>query len=370
MNHYFFLLIMTLLPEDIILHMIKCTDYPKSQYYLRMIYKRIMKDKIELPKFKLSKSEKVKIMKKYDFTIYGYDMYDETNEIISLDNKVIMLINALDMFEHIRYNSKISTYCISDLDNRFNNGLITINNNPQINKLVLFTFSKSSHDILVENINNNMFDKFFPNVTELELCVDILADINYELISTVKRISIIINNIYCFFDLLNIVWQNLQPNIIYDIIYYINIDYEDYNQKIQVFNDTTSKLCIKNAIDFPVNVIFRYDYIKPHINILEVTMKYLDALKTYIRSIYMVFIFIEHYESEVYISNYEYLEAFLLDLNYNIKKILIRNCPNLEYILITNNYFKVDLYLENLPSLKFLKINRSLYNIHCINTVI
>ncbi len=353
---------MTSLPEDIILHMIKCTNYPKSHYYLLLIYKRMFNKSLPLIDVKHIIDD---FRERYNnLDTYIGQIYNENDESIATikeinNNKQLIYVDYYVDMDSVKYSSSIFEYDISldfiidDYDDFSLSHFI--NHNKQIKKL---TFNESLDSFKNSGIINNLayylkdvdFKQQFPNVEELHIDFILLYNIDYNnIIGSIKKITLIISYLelsdITLFNIFKDVCEKKHPNIIYELDIkiiseevYLNFLYNNFIPLINAYN-----ISLKIAIRINTFLNNRNHNILMD-NVLVMTMYTLPSS-------------IDKQYKEIIIDEYTKLKVLIIKTDQTIKKLIISNCPNLEYIAFNKSKNVKKLILNNLPSLICLDID-------------
>ncbi len=371
---------MVTLPEDIILHMIKCTNYPKSQYYLQLIHKheyRNNANKSILPKYNIEQA-KYKLRQKYNFDEVHYhhiiDEYNIYHGVININLKTNKLSANMELYlalDKVKYNENITEYCLSMYipDNDYEGVSINnfINNNKHIKKLILrnsriICSSLYTEMNLLYYLCDVNFIQEFPNVEELILDLMLLYKMDYSIIvGSIKEITIIVRNIFedDFYKIFTDIWKNRYPGILYNIIFNQIRNIESLKA---IYNTLISRIDICNYNnDIQVDMHFYHDFI---CNGDDIYMNFITIFHIFIHPMY----YKDNYEC-VKIYNFNKLKSLTIKTYTVVNNIIISNCANLEYINIIIGYDESNIILNNLPSLICIDMNKN-ENIKCINTII
>ncbi len=214
----------------------------------------------------------------------------------------------------------------------------------------------------MKNINNDMLQKLFPNITDLVIYIELLDKIDYSYICAIQNLTIIINNKFKFSDMLCNNWRRLNQNMKCDIIYCINTA-KGFNS--HVMDKVITELNVTDAMDFPINIIVEFD--ESDISKIKSTMKYINSINRFVKSLYIsTFLCDIDYEKgyEINISDFKYLESLVIRDENGLSKIIIKNCLKLEQIIINHEFENADLYLWNLPSLRHVDLLNDNFTIH------
>ncbi len=354
-----------MLPQDILLHMINSTNYPKSQYYLRLIYKRIYNE--HLPKRDVSEIKDIvkrkynPIFKKIACDIDKFRIYklDDGSFKISFNNNCYIS----DMF----YDKHITEYSIIFSSLNYKE---YVNLNKHITKLRCFVdctrVYKSDNHNLFSYIDCDTFKELFPNIEELWIDINLLCDIDHDVfIGSIKKIIIEYDvSTDKDYKLICNVMKKKHPNIKYEL--YCLHEFVDVYQK--KYNQMISSLNFTNLDDLRIHMdVYQL------INIGEI-----DVIKKYVVTIfhqlYMLVYFEENlrkFFNKVIFIDYDNLESIILNTDLDLGIIRIINCPKLKYVYIKSEKYNVTVILENLPSLIYFDYHdNGMIIIKCVNTII